>query len=238
NRGGLPQVYGSDDYAEELKYYVGTYLQEEIQAEALSRNMGAFAEFLEVIALSNGQEINYESLARDCGTSPGTLKNYLQILEDTMLGFSLPGYQKTRKRKAIARAKHYLFDLGVTNQLCRRGEIRERSELFGSAFEHFLVLELRAYLHYARKNLELNYWRSTSQFEVDVVIGEELAIEVKGANLIQDKHLKGLRALKEEGLHRRYLVVSLDRQKRKTSDDIEIWPWNAFLHELWAGRLL
>ena len=238
NQGGLPQVYGTPDFREELRSYVDTYLREEVQAEAVTRNIRAFAEFLDVIALSNAQEISLESLASDCQVSPGTIKNYLQVLEDTSLGFSLKGFTKTRKRKAIARSKHFLFDLGVTNQLCRRGEIQERSEMFGVAFEHFIILEVRAYLSYFRKEIDLFYWRSTSQFEVDLVLGREAAIEIKGTSLVQDKHLKGLLALKEEGLHKRYLVVSLDPHRRRTNDGIEILPWQEFLAQLWNQDLL
>lgn len=238
NRGGLPQVYDSPDFQEELTSYVSTYLREEIQAEAVTRNILAFSHFLDAIALANGQEVNYESLASDCQVSPGTLKNYLQILEDTLIGFSLTGFTRTRKRKAISRAKHFLFDLGVTNQLCRRGEIKAQSELFGTAFEHFIILEVRAYLSYARKQIELQYWRSTSQFEVDLVLGTDLAVEIKSSNLIQEKHLKGIRALKEEGIHQRFIVVSLDSHKRITEDGIEIMPWEDFLDKLWKNALI
>lgn len=238
NRGGLPPMYGSLDFREELRSYVDTYLREEVQAEAVSRNIQAFAEFLDVIALANGQEINLESLASDCQVSPGTIRNYLQVLEDTLLGFSLKGFTKTRKRKAIARCKHFLFDLGVTNHLCRRGEILEKSDTFGPAFEHFIILEVRAFLSYYRRDIEMAYWRSTSQFEVDLILDREAAIEIKAASLIHDKHLKGLRALKEEGLHKRYLVVSMDQHRRKTSDGIEIIPWQEFLDALWRQELL
>ncbi len=238
NRGGLPHIYDSPEFAEELKSYVGTYLQEEIKAEAATRNILAFSEFLDAIALANGQEINMESLAGDCQVSPATLKSYLQILEDTLLGFSLKGFTKTRKRKSISRAKHYLFDLGVTNQLCRRGAICEKSELFGAAFEHFIILETRAWLSYARKGLELSYWRSTSQFEVDLLIGSDTAIEIKASQLVQDKHLKGLRALAEERIQRQFIVVSMDSRRRTTDDGILILPWREYLDLLWSGELI
>ena len=105
--------------------YVSLYLREEIQNEALTRNVPAFAEFLDLIALSNGQELNYESFFRDLQISSSTLKNYIEILNDTLLGFLLPGWTKTKKRKAISRGKYYLFDLGVTNTLSQRGEIKK-----------------------------------------------------------------------------------------------------------------
>lgn len=238
NRGGLPAVYNCSDYREELNAYVSLYLREEIQNEALTRNVPAFAEFLDLIALSNGQEINYESFSKDLQISPGTLKNYIEILNDTLLGFPLPGYTKTKKRKAITRAKYYLFDLGVTNALCRRGLIQKRSELFGKAFEHFILLEVRSYLSYSRKHMNMTYWRSTSQAEVDLIIGDKAAVEIKSTDLTQDKHLKGLRILKEEGLIKKYIVVSLDREKRITKDKIHILPWETFLKKLWKGEIV
>ena len=120
--------------------------------------------------------------------------------------------QRQKKRKAVTRAKYYLFDLGVTNTLCRRGVIKKRSELFGKVFEHFIILEVRSYLNYSRKYFEMTYWRSTSQFEVDLIIDNKLAIEIKSTELIQDRHLKGLRALKEEQLIKKYMAVSLTHQ--------------------------
>ncbi|NCN27733.1 ATP-binding protein [bacterium] len=237
NRGGLPQVYLSAKPSEELRAYTSMYLREEIQAEALTRNLQGFSTFLEVVALANGEELNFQSLASDCGVSASTLKNYIQILDDTLLGFSLRGFTKTKKRKAISRIKHYLFDVGVVNSLCRRGEIRQKSELFGKAFEHWIVQEVRACLSYSRSEHEMTYWRSLSQFEVDLLVGDEVAIEIKATSLVQDKHLKGLRALKEEGLIRKYVVVSLDSKARVTDDGIEILPWAAFMEQLWGGGL-
>lgn len=238
NCGGLPTAYGSKYAREELNGYTNLYLREEIQAEALTRNVPAFARFLDVIALANGEELNYQSLASDCGVSPATLKSYVEILADTMLGFSLPGYTKTHKRKAIGRAKHYLFDVGVAGSLARRGTVLPGSELFGRAFEHFIIQEVRAALSYARMTLPLCYWRSVSQMEVDLVVGDELAAEIKSTDLVSTKHLRGLRALKQEGLHRRYVVVSLDPTRRRTEDGIEIWPWREFINAIWAGELL
>lgn len=238
NTGGLPHVYASPYAMEELGAYISVYLREEIQAEAKVQHIVAFAEFLDLAALSNGQEINYESFAADCQVSAGTLKNYFQILEDTLLGFKVPGYTKTRRRKAISRSKHYLFDVGVTNALCRRGKIEERTELFGNAFEHFIVLEVRSYLSYTQSTHPMFYWRSTSKMEVDLVLGDEVAIEIKATSLVSDKHLKGLKALQEEQIHKRYIVVSTDSNWRKTEGGIEIFPWRHFLEKLWKGEII
>lgn len=240
NNGGLPGVHGNDEDAREnLKSYVNTYLKEEIQAEALTRNVPAFARFLDAIAFTNGEELNFESLASDSGVKSRTVINYVDILTDTLLAFTLSPFTKTQKRKAITRQKLYLFDVGVTNALCRRGIIEERSELWGRAFEHFIACELRAYLDYTRHDAPLCYWRSTSQFEVDFVVGDEVAIECKSTNLVTDKHCKGLRALKEERLLKHYIVVSDDPRPRRMEDKILVLPWREFLSRLhqndWLG---
>lgn len=234
--GGLPQVYSSQHAGEELEAYGSLYLREEIQAEALTRNVPAFARFLDVIALSNGQELNYEGLASDCGVSASTVKSYVGILEDTMLGFSLPGYRDTKKRKAIARAKHFLFDVGVAGALAKRARPARGSAAFGAAFEHFIIQEVRAAMHYQRVHKTLSYWRSTAQHEVDLVLERDVAIEVKSTELVSGKHLKGLRALKEEALQTRFIIVSLDPRRRRTEDGIEVWPQKSFLSALWQGE--
>lgn len=238
NRGGLPSVYQSDDYVEELRAYAALYLREEIQNEALTRKVAQFSEFLDLIALSNGEEISYQSLAGDCGVSANSIKNYIQILEDTLVVFQLKAFVKTRMRKAISRSKIYFFDVGVTNSLAKRGSIIEGSEMFGRAFEHFILLEMRAFLSYARKDSTMYYWRSTSRFEVDLILDSRWAIEIKSAGSIQDKHLKGLRALKEEGLIQNFAVVSCGRVERKTKDGIVIFPWKNFLKKLWKGEII
>ncbi len=238
NVGGLPAIYDSTEPNEDLAAYVDTYLREEIKAEAVTRNVGAFAGFLDAIALSNGQEIAYESLASDVQVSPGTVKNYLQILEDTLIGFRLPGFTATRKRKALMRSKHYLFDLGVTRHLARGGAISPKSKAFGDAFEHFIVLELRAFLSYHRLTHELTYWRTTSLFEVDIIVGGTWAIEIKATDHPSEKHLRGLRALREENICREYLLVCFCEHERLTSDGIRIIPWRVFLSRLWAGKMI
>ncbi|MBW2111785.1 MAG: DUF4143 domain-containing protein, partial [Deltaproteobacteria bacterium] len=238
NSGGLPSIYPSDDYREELQAYTALYLKEEIQNEALTRKVAQFLEFLDLMALTNGEEISYQSLARDCGVSANSIKNYVEILEDTLVAFRLRAFTKTRKRKAISRSKLYFFDVGVTNSLANRGEILAGSELFGKAFQHFILLEVRAFLSYARKRERMSYWRSTSGFEVGLIVGDRWAFEIKGTDSIHDKHLKGIRALKEEGNIGRFGVISRDRYERKTRDGIVVFPWRVFLRRLWRDEII
>ncbi|OGO91641.1 MAG: hypothetical protein A3F10_02460 [Coxiella sp. RIFCSPHIGHO2_12_FULL_42_15] len=238
NTTGLPEFYGQSHVHEYLNAYVGTYLQEEIKAEALTRNLSGFIRFLEVVALCNGEEINYANISSDCGVPVRTLEAYFGILNDTLIGFSVLPFLSTTKRKAITRAKYFLFDIGIVNSLTRRGHVEFKSELFGRLFEHFIALELRAFLAYRGINLPLQYWRSISHFEVDFILGNKLALEVKGTDLVTDKHLKGIRALKEEGQIENYSVISLDPHERLTDDGISVWPWQSFLKKLWAGEFI
>lgn len=238
NRGGLPAIYPSRDYVEELHAYTGLYLKEEIQNESITRKIANFSEFLDLMALSCGEEISYQSLAGDCGVSPNSIKNYMEILEDTLIAFQLKSFSKTRKRKAISRSKLYFFDIGVTNSLANRGKILPDSELFGKALEHFIILEARAYLSYRRKKIPMTYWRSTSNFEVDLILGNQWAIEIKGSKHVHDKHLKGLRALKEEGMVKHYAAVSCDSEERVLEDGIRVFPWKLFLERLWKDEIV
>ncbi len=235
--GGLPSVYLSNNPTEELIAYVDTYLKEEIQAEALVRKMQSFSKFLQISALTSGTILNFNSLSNDVGIPASTIREYYQILQDTLVGFLLPAWTKTKKRKAISTAKFYFFDIGVTHQLAEIQAIDPHSDLYGRAFEHFIAMELRAYLSYSRKHLLLNYWNSVHGQEVDFIIGDEIAIEVKTTKSISSKHLKGLKFLQEENLCKKYFLVSLD-QINRVSDGIEIIYWEDFLKNLWENNYM
>jgi len=235
--GGLPGVVTSENPWEELTAYTATYLEQEIRAEAYIKNLGQFAIFLDIVALKTSEELNYQSIANDLGVSPTTVRNYFQLLEDTLIGYRLYPYTKTKRRKSVSRPKFYLFDLGVTSALLERKEIVRKTDSFGKAFEHFIYLELLAYLSYNRKSEKLTFWRSQSGFEVDFILGDHAAIEVKSAESVSDRSLKGLRAFMEEGLTKKHIVVSCEKDYRKV-DEIEIYPWELFLEKLWGGEFL
>lgn len=237
NRGGLPRAFLSDHYREELRAYTAIYLKEEIMAESLVRKLDGFSRFLEVAALQNGEELNFEGIASDAMVKAKTVGNYVEVMEDTLLAYKLPAFFKTKKRKAISRSKLYLFDVGVVNTLAKRGELVSGSELFGKAFEHFIISEVRAYLSYRRLDLNMYYWRSTGQHEVDLIVGDQWAIEIKATSQVNTRHLSGLKALAEEALVQKSLVVSLDARPRRL-EGVEILPWKEFLTRLWADELI
>ncbi|MBI4266629.1 MAG: ATP-binding protein [Acidobacteria bacterium] len=236
--GSLPAVFDSADPREDLKAYVGGYLQEEIRAEGLVRSIESFSRFLEVAALTNTHLLNYTSVSNDAGIPARTVREHYQMLEDTLIGFQLPPYRRALKRKPVATAKFYLFDVGVANVLMKRGEIQPGSELYGSALEHQVFLELRAYLDYRRLDRELTFWRTHAGQEIDFLVGDEIGIEVKASRRIAPADLKGLSAFCEERPLRTKMVVSTEPRERTTDEGILVLPATTFFERLWAGDLV
>ncbi len=234
--GGLPRVCLGDDPEEELDAYVRTYLLEEIQAEGAIRRLEPFSRFLQTAALSNTELLNFASIGSDAQVSPSTVREYYQLLEDTLIGFMLPPWTASRQRKAISTAKFYFFDTGVTHVLAGTRTLDRNSDLYGRSFEQFLAMEFRAAMGYRRMREPLTFWRSTSGFEVDFLIGTRCAVEVKAATRVSDRDARGLKALQEEKAVRRYCLVSQDRVERK-ADGIEYLHWETFLGKLWAGTI-
>jgi predicted AAA+ superfamily ATPase len=236
NFGGLPIIYRSKQPSEDLKSYARIYLAEEIKAEALVRNYERFVRFLEVMASSNGKELNYASLASDSGVPSRTIENHIEVLKDTLMGYELLPFSKTLKRKAVAKSKFYFFDVGVANYLAEKLPMSEGSTDMGIAFEHFIINEVRAYLAYRRIDKKLSYWRS-GKVEVDLVVGKDLAIEIKFSKQMKDEFYSGLKALKEEGLVKKFMIVGRFGSQGER-DGVSYLPYEKFLKLLWAGELV
>jgi uncharacterized protein len=234
NYGTLPSIYPSDYPEEDLAAYCGTYLAEEIQAEGAVRRIENFSRFLQTAALVNAEIINFESVARDAEVPPRTVREYFTILEDTLVGAMLRPFGKIVHRKAVAAAKFYLFDIGVCNHLAGRKSIEPHTELFGKSFEHLIFTELRAYLDYKSDRRPLSFWRDYTGNEVDFIIGDEIAIEVKSSRMVTEKHAKCLRSFSEVIKPKHSIIVSMD-EKPRIMGGIQILPWKEFLGRLWAG---
>ena len=238
NNGMLPRHYLVENPERRLQAYIGDYLQEEILAEALTRNLSSFSRFLEVAALTNGEMVNYQNIATDCGVSATTAKEYFSILSETMIGYMIPAYSKVMKRRLIQTPKFYFFDVGIVNYLTRRRNMLPGSSDFGHAFEHFIIQELIAYIGYTNDGHTLSYWRTASGYEVDVILDDaKVAIEIKSCSEVQSRHLKGLKAFQEEHSQARVIVVSLDVNPRMMSG-VEVWPATQFLQKLWTGKIV
>ena len=233
--GLLPSVYFSDAPAEDLAAYSGDYLKQEVAAEALVRNIGAFSRFLEVAALSHGRMINFSQIASDAQVPASTVREYYGILEDTFIAHQVPAYTETRKRKAVSTSKYYLFDIGLARHLQGRRGLPLGTAEYGEAFESFVLQEIKGFCDYHLLDPP-RYWRSKSQFEVDFVVGE-LAVEVKAKKAVSHRDLRGLRALREENRLSHYVLVSLEPMARRV-DGIDILPWREFLTRLWGGEWL
>ncbi|MCM2279291.1 MAG: AAA family ATPase [Oligoflexia bacterium] len=236
NYGGIPRIYLSEEPEEDLRAYGRIYLAEEIKMEAAVRNYDRFVRFLEIMALSNGQELNYQSLSSDSGVPARTLEGHIEVLKDTLIGYELPPFQLTRRRKAVTRSKFFFFDCGVANYFARRLPLPENSQDLGICFEQFLIQEVRSYLAYSRKERPLAYWRSR-EAEVDLIIGRELAIEIKYSKTFKSEYTRGLRALGEEKLVKRLMVVGRFPARGK-AEGIEYLGYEEFLKELWGGALI
>lgn len=238
NNGLLPRHYLSKEPHQLLSAYIGSYLQEEIMAEARIRNVAAFQRFLEVAALSNAEIVNFTNIAAECAVSAPTVKEYFQILVDTLTGSFVPSFQKRPKRRVIQAPKFYFFDVGLVNFLAKRGRLEAGSEAFGHAFEHFIFHELRAHSHYSGLHYPINYWRTASQLEIDFVLGDaEIAIEIKSTNNATPRHAKGLLRFAEEYNPKKLLLVTLDPFPRQMGD-VLVLPWKLFLTQLWNGELM
>ncbi|MDR1919638.1 MAG: AAA family ATPase [Tannerellaceae bacterium] len=238
HNGLIPRHYAIDNPQRRLQAYIGDYLNEEIRAEALSRNLSSFTRFLEIAAQCSGEMIVYNNIAQDCGVSAHTVKDYFNILEQTMIGYLIPGFSATNKRRAILAPKFYYFDVGVVNYLLKRKQMEQGTEAFGHAFEHLLMQEIIARLGYSLSDEKLSYWRTSGGYEVDCIIGQGLvAIEFKSCEEVKSRHTKGLIAFREEYPQAKAIVVSMDRYRRELNG-VEIIPAREFLSDLWEGKII
>jgi predicted AAA+ superfamily ATPase len=229
-------VYFSDEPVEDLSAYVTTYINEEIKQEGLVRKIPSFLTFLKLAALTNGQMLNFAKIASDTAVAATTIREYYKILEDTLIGTMVEAWQDSTKRKAITTAKFYFFDCGVVHRIQDVRALERNSDLYGRAFEHWMFTEISAYLSYTRSLDSLRYWRSTTQFEVDFLIGSEAAIEVKATTKVQKADVKNLLALREEGVFKRYYLVTHDPVET-LKDGVYFLHWRSFLERLWSNKL-
>ena len=232
--GLLPPIYFSDSPSEDLAAYAGDYLKEEVAAEAAVRNVGAFSRFLRAAALAHGQMVNFASFANDAQVPASTARAYYDILKDTFIAREVPAITETRKRKAVSTSKYYLFDIGLARHLQGRRGLAPGTPEYGEAFESFILQEISAYCGYHQLDPP-GYWRSKSRFEVDFVF-QGIAVEVKAKANVGPRDWRGLAALAEEGVAKRHVLVCLEPTRRLVGG-IEVMPWEAFLDELWLGRL-
>lgn len=239
NHGMIPNHYLQDNYQKSLRAYVSDYLKEEVFAEGLTRNIPAFSRFFDAVGYSHGELTNFVNIARDCGVDSKTVKEYYQILVDTLLGRMVEPFKKRQSRAVLTKTpKFYLFDVGVAGGIIHRRVAEERGEIFGKAFEHFIWMEVAAHSTYRELDYDINYWRTRAGLEVDFVLGGgEVALEVKGKGRIDSADLRSLTAFIDEHKPAKALVVCNEKEPRVVGK-VRIVPWRIFLRELWEDKII
>ena len=194
NHGLIPQHYDGGHPRRALAGYVDDYLKEEVFAEGLTRNAPAFSRFFEALSFSHGELINFSNIARDCGVDSKTVREYFQILVDTLLGVFVEPFARRRSRAILTRIpKFYLFDVGLAGYVTRRRVEAATGPDFGRALEHFVLMELLAYRSYRERDFPIRFWRTKTGLECDFVLGPEgeVVVEVKAKSGVQTRDLSG-----------------------------------------------
>ncbi len=195
--GHLPSLLTEPDKQAYLSSYVSTYIKEEVLQEGLTRDIGAFARFLEIASFSHAAVINYSAIAREAATHRKVVENYFSILEDLLIGSQLPVFTRRAKRKMTATPKFFFFDTGIYQTLRPKGPLDSYSEVSGPALEGLFLQDLRAINEYRGLEYQVYFWRSQAGTEVDFVIYGERglkAFEVKHSKTLRQKDLAGLQA--------------------------------------------
>jgi predicted AAA+ superfamily ATPase len=232
--GSLPAVVtGSDDAARDLlAVYAQTYLREEIQAEAVVRNLGGFSRFLDVAAAQCGEILNYTAVGRDAALATRTVQEYFQILEDTLIGLRLDAWRRSPRARLVTHPRFYLFDTGITNALNRRLTAVPDATALGRLFEQWIVLESMRLIDYLAIEATPYYWRTNHGAEVDLVIEQHgrlmLAVEIKAKRKVVGADLSGLRSFRDAHPQVPRLVVARVPEPYRL-DDVEVLPYRQFL---------
>jgi len=233
NRGLLPGIYFSKNPRDDLQAYCETYLVEEIMQESRIRLLGPFTNFLRSAAFYNSSILNYSNISNDSGVSSETVRNYFQILIDTLLAYRVSSYQIPGYDDHVKKDKFYFFDTGVVRTLLDIEKVKPKSADFGMFFESYISHEIKFFCD-GNKIKNPKYWRTTNHIEVDFIINDELAVEVKGKDYVGKKDFYGLIHLKKRIKMKKYFVVCLEEKKRVFKDDyeIEIIPYRQFIDYL------
>lgn len=235
--GGLPTAWVEDHPRAFLQTYVKTYLREEVMQEGLTRNLAAFARFLEAISFSQGSLLNVSAVARECHVERKVVEGYAEILEDLLLAVKLPAFQRRARRRVTAHPKHYLFDVGVFRAVRPRGPLDATHEIDGPAFETLLLQELRAHNDYADLGYQLSYWRTATGAEVDFVLYGERglhAFEVKRSARLRAADFSGLRVFAAD-YPEATLTLVYAGAKAYTEGPVRVVPMAQLLSELPAA---
>ena len=238
--GLLPLAAAASDPADVLDGYASLYIDEEVRAEGLTRNVGGFARFLEAVSFSHGAQLNVSAVARDCEVERKVVAGYVGILEDLLLAFRLPVFRKRAKRRTVTHDKLYLFDAGVFRALRPKGPLDRPEEIDGQALEGLVAQHLRAWAAYSDHGANLFYWRTRAGAEIDFVVYGETglqAFEVKNAGKVHATDLRALRAFRDDYPEAETAVLYRGRERLRI-DGVWCLPVEEFLRGMTPGRAL
>jgi predicted AAA+ superfamily ATPase len=238
--GLLPLVLGAADPQDALRAYAALYLEQEVQAEGLVRNIGGFARFLEVVSFSHAGVLNVSNVARESGINRRTLDGYVEILEDLLLAFRVPVFTRGAQRATTTHPKFYLFDAGVFRSLRPRGPLDRPQEIEGTALEGLVAQHLRAWIAYTGGDFQLYYWRTRSGVEVDFVIyGADgfWAIEVKNSTWVRSADTRALKTFAQDYPECETLLLYRGTDRLQI-DGVRCIPVEEFLTQIVPGRRL
>ena len=236
--GLLPLVVGASDPADVLDGYASLYLDQEVRAEGLTRNIGAFTRFLEAVSFSHGAQLNISAVARECEVERKVVGGYVGILQDLLLAFRLPVFRKRAKRATVTHEKLYLFDAGVFRSLRPKGPFDRPEEIDGQALEGLVAQHLRAWVAYSTHEVDLFFWRTRAGTEIDFVVYGETglqAFEVKNAGRVHSTDLRALRAFREDYPEAQTAVLYRGRERLRI-DSVWCLPAQDFLRRMLPDR--
>jgi predicted AAA+ superfamily ATPase len=237
--GLVPVVWSAPVPERSLAAYVGLYLEQEVKAEALVREVGSFARFLEAISFSQASVLNITAVSRECEVNRNTVQSYVEVLEDLLLAFRVPVFTRRAKRHMVRHPKFYLFDAGVFRSVRPMGPLDSPAERAGPALETLVAQHLRAWIAYGeRQGLKLFYWRTKSGAEVDfVVYGDRtfFALEVKNSRNVHRRDVRSLRTFREDYPEARVALLHRGSETLMV-DGVRCLPCEEFLRRLVPGR--
>jgi predicted AAA+ superfamily ATPase len=231
--GSLPKIFSLENKEDRKRFldsYSLTYIKEEISAEQIVRKLDPFVRFLEIAAQSNTLVVNFSKIAQDCGSSAKVVQSYFEILEDTLLGYFLPPYHQSIRKRQRTAPKFYFFDIGVVRSLSRSLHVPVQSGTYyyGKYFEHFIITEIKRLSSYAENRFSLSYLRTKDDAEIDLIVerpGMPLAIvEIKSSANVNERDVSSLARFAPEFKGAEIICLSQDPRPKKIGL-VDVEPW-------------
>jgi predicted AAA+ superfamily ATPase len=238
--GTLPELCTIQDESEKIRFlqsYTDTYIQEEIVAEQIIRKLPPFRRFLDSAAQMNGKIINYSKIASEISTDVSNVKNYYEILEDTLLGFKLSSYHRSIRKRQLQSPKFYWFDTGVVRSLAKQlgPEVQKSTSYYGELFESFIINQVKTGLEYQVGQFSLSYLRTKDDAEIDLIIErpgfKTICLEIKSGNHVRREEFTNLKKLSEDIVNSECYCL-YDGKEKLDYNGVVVLPWREGLIDL------